>query len=58
MIIMSDRIESTIRYYLRLASDMGNRGFYYELDEPKQNEDWQSFEDEGVEQIMEAINDR
>ena len=55
---MTDRLESIIRYYLRLASDMGDRGFYYELDEPKQNEDWQSFEDEGVEQIMEAINDR
>lgn len=55
---MTDRLESIIRYYLRLASNMGDRGFYYELDEPKQNEDWQSFEDEGVEQIMEAINDR
>lgn len=54
---MTDRLKNIIRYYLRLASDMGNNGFYYELNEQKQNEDWQSFEDEGVEQIMEAVND-
>lgn len=55
---MTDRLENTIRYYLRLASNMGDCGFYYQLDEPKQQQDWQSFEDEGVEQIMEAVNDR
>ena len=48
----NEQIKERIRYFLRLASNMGNDGFCYQLDEPKQQEDWQSFEDEAVEQIM------
>lgn len=55
---MTDRLKFIIKHLLREASDMGNRGFYFEDDREKQAEDWAYFENNAVKEILEAINDR
>ena len=44
-------IKEKIRYYLRQASNFGERGLGYDFD-GEINEDWQDFEDNAVEELM------
>ncbi len=50
---MNKALMQDIKYWLREASDMGRRGFYYDADVISEeiSEDWQEFEKEAIETI-------
>ena len=49
---MNSKFEERLRYWLREASDQGDRGFVYDHDLPKEEqEDWMYFEKMAIEDI-------
>ena len=48
---MNASLEQKILYWLRHASKEGSIGFYFDEDEQEQNEDWQYFEKQAIEDI-------
>lgn len=52
---MNEKLENTIRMYLRQASNEGTRGFYYDFDEEEISEDWEYFENSAIEEISKLV---
>ena len=50
---MNHALDDTIRYWLRRASEEGNRGFFYDYDLSRENQDadWLYFEEKAMEDI-------
>ena len=50
---MNKKLKETILYWLRQASDEGRNGFFYDYEEPddNQNPDWVDFEEMAIEDI-------
>lgn len=53
---MHKNLEAHIKYWIREASDMGKRGFYFDEDLEIQSEDWSEFEKEAICKIDEEIS--
>ena len=53
---MNATLEQRILYWLRQASKEGTIGFSYDEDEQEQNEDWQQFEKQAIEDIDDFLS--